>query len=247
MEQLTSFAAHTQSLEKVGILEKDGDIITIWREIRGFCKWKYYVEENGELRLFQAFKDGTWRPTLLEKWIEKKEKEGYVLYLEVGRINDRSLSRKIAGQSLRDWYEGFLSYLETETGELILWTEFDSLRQVYDFVDYEVPPYDEWEAYWKLLKWERQKLKIKFGDVIRDIWRYSNDVIYCAAERLGRVDEWRRREFPVKDAVEYVGTPKGIVEMVLRKEDGQEEWKVWVAEKILNNLITVVNYGKDVK
>jgi len=240
MEQLTSFATQTQSLEKVGILERDGDIITIWREIRGFCKWKYYVEENGELRLFQAFKAGKWRPSLLEKWIEKKEEEEYVLYLEVERINDRSLDRKIAGQSLRGWYEGFLSYFETETGELLLWTEFDSLRQVYDFVEYEAPPCDEWESYWRLLKWEREKLKLKFGDVILDIWRYSNDVIYRAAGDLGRLDEWRKRKFPMKDALEYVGSPEGIVEKVLRNYDGQEEWKVWVAEKVFNNLITVI-------
>jgi hypothetical protein len=245
MEQLTSFATHT--LEKVGILKRDGDIITIWREIRGFCKWKYYVEENGELRLVQAFKDGKWRPTLLEKWIEKKEEEEYVLYLEVERIKDRSLDRKVAGQTLRDWYEGFISYFEEETGELLLWAEFDSLKQVYLFIEYEAPPYDEWEAYWRLLKWERENLKIKFGAVIQDIWRYSNDVIYRAAEDLGRLDEWRKRKFTIKEALEYFGSPEGIVEKFFGKNSGQEDWKVWVAEKVFNNLITVVNYGKDVK
>ncbi len=245
MEKLAPFATHicTHSLEKVGILKKDEEVITIWREIRGFCKWRYYVEEKGELRRFEAFKDGKWRPTLLEKWIEKKEEEEYVLYLAMRRISHTKLEHKVGGQTLKEWYEGFLTYLETETGRLMLWAWFDSLKHVFDFIDEEAPPCDEWEAYWRLLKWERERLKDKFRWALMDIWGYSNEVIRCAAEDLGRLAEWKKGKFPVKAAIEYVGSPEGIVEKVLGRVDGQREWKEWVAEKVFNNLVVVVDEG----
>jgi hypothetical protein len=151
-------------------------------------------------------------PFPLEEWIEGKLREGYNLELEVEKLHYTDLTAKLAGKELRQWYEKLLSYYDPEEG-------------------LEIPRQD-WEEYWLLLKWEREILQKFFGRVLSEIHAYSLEVSRKVAEEFEKYDEEER-----EDVVIFTGADE-VQQMLADKLEGKtEEWKKWVSDKVLLNLM----------
>jgi hypothetical protein len=151
-------------------------------------------------------------PFALEELIERKLKEGYRFELEVEKLHYTDLSAKLAGKELKKWYEKLLSYYEPEEGLKI--------------------PTENWEEYWLLLKWERDLLQRFFSKVLSEIHKYSLEVSRKVAEEFEKYEEEER-----EDVVLFTGTDE-VQEMIADKLEGKnEEWKKWISEKVLLNLM----------
>lgn len=252
-------AANHSQLEKVGTLTKGGDVITIWRRVDRIIinlpeDFQYFVEENGELRPFEAFEeesDGDYPiPSILEEWMEKKMEEGYKLELEIEKLDYRDLKRIVAGKTLEEWYSHFLSYYEDEDGTFMLWVWFDRWEKARVALDISR---DDFEAYWALLQWERDILVNHFRSALYDIWVYSNDVVYYAASASGKEKTWRYGKFSIRDAVRYIErrgrrtgkSPECIEKRIIENsqtEPLKEEWKEWLASRVYRNLSDAAYY-----
>jgi hypothetical protein len=248
MRKLTTAKAnHSKPLEKVGTLTKGESVITIWRRIDRIVAYlpedcEYFVEENGELRSFDAFEeDEDWLnpiPSVLEEWIEKKMEEGYKLELEIEKLD------------YKEWYFHFLSYYEDEDGTFMLWVWFDRWDEARTSLDISR---DDFAEYWSLLQWERDILVGLFKEALYDIWVYSNDVVYYAARVLGKEKIWRYGKFPLKNAVRYIERaskraymePKDIVKRIIEKvqtPQDDEKWKEWLARQVWSNIYDAAYY-----
>jgi len=271
-------ANHSQ-LEKVGTLTKGESVITIWRRIERIVgrlpdDCQYYVEENGELRPFDAFEETKgWlnpTPSILEEWIEKKMEEGYKLELEIEKLECEDLGKVIAGKTLKEWYSYFLTYYEEEDGTFMLWVWFNNWEKARTALDISR---DDFADYWALLWWERKILTSLFTNALYDVWSYSNYVVYYAARALGKYEEWRSGEFYIKDAVKYIEEeskrenvqPRDIVKRIIEKRETEppvfkedkvrrllgiklkesEEWKEWLAGMVWWNIYDTAAYYKD--
>jgi hypothetical protein len=271
-------AAHSQ-LEKVGTLTKGESVITIWRKLERIVAilpddCQYFVEENGELKPFEAFEETkNWInpiPSILEEWIEKKMEEGYKLELEVEKLNCEDLGKVIAGKTLDEWYDHFLVYYEEEDGTLMLWVWFNHWEKARTALDISR---DDFADYWALLLWERDKLTSLFKEALYYVWSYSQYVVYYAARESGKYEEWRSGEFYLEDAVKYIEEeskkenvpPKGIVKRIIEKRETEppvfkedkvrrllgitlkesEEWKEWLAAMVWWNIYDAAAYYKD--
>jgi hypothetical protein len=255
-------ANHSQHLEKekVGTLTKGESVITIWREMDDIVlqlpdDCQYFVEENGELKPFDAFEETEdWLnpiPSILEEWIEKKMEEGYKLELGIEKIRYTDLEKVIAEKTLKEWYSHFLSYYEDEDGTFMLWVWFDRWEKARTALDISR---DDFERYWAMLRWERDILVGLFKEALYDIWVYSNDVVYYAARALGKEKTWRYGKFTIKDAVRYIGRasrkvhmpPEGIVKRIIEKSQTEppenEGWKKWLARQVYRNLYDAAYY-----
>jgi hypothetical protein len=165
-----------KTLEKVAVLKKGTETITIWREPFDWAKWRgetprYFIEQGGELQPFQAFK-GRFvpehycpTPELLEGWIEEKLREGYTLELEIEKLKYPDDKTKINGEPLDIWYGSFLTYAEGEEGRLY---EFRNVRELLSCI-FDVPVGD-FPEYWTLLLWERERMKEIVADVVVERW-----------------------------------------------------------------------------
>jgi hypothetical protein len=152
----------------------------------------------------------------LEEWIEGKLREGYGLELEVeGLQSYTDLFVKLAGKELRWWYEKLLSYYEPGKGLEI--------------------PMKDWVEYWLLLKWERYILQKFFSKVLSDIHTYSLRVSQKIAKEFETYEEWER-----EDAVLFTGVDE-VKEMLADEFEGKsEEWKKWISDKVLLNLMSLL-------
>jgi len=194
-----------EKLERVGILMKGEDVLTVWRWGREGEVCGYFVVVDGQMLFYLL-------PSLLEEWIEGKLREGYNLELEVEKLHYTDLSVKLAGRELGQWYEKLLSYYEPEKGLEI--------------------PMEAWEEYWLLLKWERDVLQKFFRKVLSEIHQYSLEVSRKVAEEYEKYPEEER-----EDVVIFTGTEE-VQEMLADKLGGKsEEWKKWISEKVLLNLM----------
>ena len=170
---------HQPTLEKVGVLRRGTETITIWRRPfdwnRG--RWddelpQYFIEQGGELQPFQAF-TGKYvfdyycpTPELLEWWIEDKLREGYELELEIEKLKypeDRKV--KINGDTLEMWVEGFLLFAEDENGR---YYKFRNVRELLDCI-FDVP-IGGFPEYWSLLVWEKDKIQDLVADAVVEMW-----------------------------------------------------------------------------
>lgn len=162
MEKLTA-TSPSHTLEKVGTLTKGESVITIWRKVQKIIvnlpeDCQYFVEENGEIRPFNAFEEENgWHPipSILEEWIEEKMKEGYELELEIEKLHYTDLDKKIAGKTLGEWNCYFLGYYEEEDGTFMLWVWYDKWEQARHSLSIAR---DDFADYWALLWWERDIL-----------------------------------------------------------------------------------------
>lgn len=152
----------------------------------------------------------------MEEWIEGKLREGYGLELEVeGLQSYTDLFVKLAGKELRWWYEKLLSYYEPGKGLEI--------------------PMKDWVEYWLLLKWERYILQKFFSKVLSDIHTYSLRVSQKIAKEFETYEEWER-----EDAVLFTGVDE-VKEMLADEFEGKsEEWKKWISDKVLLNLMSLL-------
>jgi hypothetical protein len=252
-------ANHSQRLEKVGTLTKGESVITIWREMDDIVlqlpdDCQYFVEENGELKPFEAFEeDEDWLnpiPSVLEEWIEEKMEEGYKLELEVDKLDYTDLEKVIAGKTLKEWYSYFLTYYEEDGGTLMLWVWFDRWEKARTALDISR---DDFADYWALLSWERDILVNLFKQALYDVWVYSNEVVYYAARVLGKYEVCRAGNFSIKETARYIKrasrrgnmSPKGIVKRIIEKiqnETLKEEWKKWVANQVCRNIYDAAYY-----
>jgi len=176
--------------------------------------WRRAKEEEGYG--YFVVKDGQLLfyplPFPLEEWIEGKLKEGYRLELEVEKLHYTDLSAELAGKKLGTWYEKLLSYYEPEG-----WLNI---------------PREYWEEYWQLLKWERETLQKFFKRVISEIHRYSSEVSRKVAEEFEKYPEEER-----EDVVLFTGIDR-VQEMLADRLEGRgKEWKKWISEKVLLNLM----------
>jgi len=165
-----------EKLEKVGMLTRGENVITVWRKAKEEGCW-YFVAEDGQMLFYPL-------PFPLEEWMEGKLKEGYNLELEIEKLHYMDLSAKLAGKELKQWYEKLLSYYEPEKGLEI--------------------PTENWEEYWMLLKWEREVLQRFFRKVISDIHEYSLEVSRRVAEEFEKYDEEEREDVVMFTGIEEV-------------------------------------------
>jgi hypothetical protein len=249
-----------QHLEKVGTLTKGESVITIWRRIENIVvrlpdDCQYYVEENGELRPFDAFEETEgWLhpvPSVLEEWIERKMEEGYKLELEIEKLDYTDLEKVIAGKSLKEWYSYFLTYYEEDGGTLMLWVWFDKWERAKTALEISRVDFAD---YWALLRWERDKLTSLFTEALYDIWVYSHAVVYHAARESGKYEEWRAGNFSIKDTARYIErasriaemSPNDIVKLIIEKSQTEqfksEGWKNWVAKQVCRNIYDAAYY-----
>jgi hypothetical protein len=249
---------HSQDLERVGTLTKDGSVITIWRKVKGsvffrFEDVQYYVEENGVIRHFDAFEETEcWlcpTPAILEEWIEEKMEEGYKLELEIEKVDYTDLKKEIAGRTLEEWYSRFLRYYKTPDGTLMLWVWFDRWEKAKNALEISR---DDFNDYWALLRWEREMLTSLFMEALYDIWVYSNEVVYYAAKVLGKYKTCRAGNFSLADTVRFIERASrraetSTIDIVRRiieiKED--KEWKEWLVRHVLRTIYDAYYQTKD--
>jgi hypothetical protein len=264
-------------LEKVGTLTKGESVITIWRRVESIVArlpddCQYFVEENGELRPFDAFASFKWAspPSILEEWIEKKMEEGYKLELEIEKLEHEDLGKVIAGKTLDEWYDHFLVYYQEEDGTFMLWVWFNHWEKARTSLEISE---DDFADYWALLWWEREILTSLFKEALYNVWSYSKYVVYYAARELGKYEEWRSGEFYIEDAVKYIEEeskrenvqPRDIVKRIIEKRETEppvfvedkirrllgiklkesEEWKEWLAGMVWWNIYDTAAYYKD--
>jgi hypothetical protein len=164
------------------------------------------------------------------------------------RCTDLSVS--IAGRSLREWYDRLLSYdydgIYTEGEAVRLWAYNESLDDAIS----RLSELDEWEAWRELREEEKDVLKECFKKVISDVWRYSWEVVRAVLSDKPLCEDWRQGKFS-REAVEEsmlritrIGLSRNMGEQAAVKdlvkkmiEEGDEEWKEWLAGKVWLNLV----------
>uniref|UniRef100_A0A7C5X4D4 Uncharacterized protein n=1 Tax=Thermocrinis ruber TaxID=75906 RepID=A0A7C5X4D4_9AQUI len=119
LTQAAQLGGETQ-LEFVGIAESGESVIRIFRQFDSEMGFKYFIEKNGELQVFDAFGEKSWLwrfpyPLELDWFIDGNECK-----LKVYEVED--LSDKIGGMEVREWCEKALQYYEGE--EEGFWKEY---------------------------------------------------------------------------------------------------------------------------
>ncbi len=136
-----------EKFEFVGTLN---ETIKIWRQFDPASGFQYFLEENGELRCFDAFGEREYGfrmpyPVMLDRWMD-----GTVwpsvrsVDLKVYHIEADEWDAEIGGQKVREWCEKALLIYEG--------------KEEIDF----------WREYWGLLKDERDALSFFFQKFFRE-------------------------------------------------------------------------------
>jgi len=133
-----------EKFEFVGTFVRGGADVKIFRRFDPAEGFEYFLEESGELKLFDAFGEREYGfrmryPVELDQWIDGKS-----VSLRVYQIEDGDWEVEIGGQKIREWCEKALEYYESE-----------------DDLGY-------WKEYWGLLKDERETLYYFFEKFFRE-------------------------------------------------------------------------------
>ena len=167
-------------------------------------------------------------------WRRAKEEEVYGYFV----VEDGQLLFYPLPFLLEEWIEGKLKEgyrLELEVEKLhytdlsaefagkTLGKWYEKLLSYYEPEGWLNIPREYWEEYWQLLKWERETLQKFFKRVISEIHRYSSEVSRKVSEE--------------EDIVIFTGIDE-VQEMLADRLEGKgEEWKKWISEKVLLNLM----------
>ncbi|MFZ8786844.1 hypothetical protein [Thermocrinis sp.] len=131
--------------ELVGTVEfRDGSVVKILRQYYPALGFQYFLEENGELKPFDAFGEREYGfrmpyPVMLDQWTVRRSVD-----LKVYHIEDDDWGAEIGGQTVREWCEKAFCYYEGD--------------EEMDF----------WREYWGLLKDEREALYYFFEKFLRE-------------------------------------------------------------------------------
>ncbi len=158
-----------ETLEFVGTITIAGRdkerVVNILRQFDPASGFQYFLEENGELRPFDAFGEREYGfrtpyPFMLDHWMDM-DVWAYVrsVDLKVYHIEDDDWDAEIGGQKIRVWCEKALEYYESEE-DLGCWRE-----------------------YWGLLKDERETLYYFFEKFFRE------------KENVSKKEWWKEWEF----------------------------------------------------
>jgi len=127
-------------LELVGTAEfRDGSVVKILRRFTSIGGFEYFLEEDGELRYFDAFGEREYSfrmpcPVMLDRWMDEAVWPAVrSVSLKVYHIEDDDWDAEIGGQRIRVWCEKALQCYESDEVEF-------------------------WKEYWGLLKDERETL-----------------------------------------------------------------------------------------
>ena len=132
--------------------------VMIWRQFDPKVGFQYFLEENGELKPFDAFGERGYGfrmpyPVELDTIIERSS-----VSLEVWKIEDDDWDAKIGGQKIREWCEKALQRYESEK-DLGCWREYwgllkDERETLFYFFEKfwrenENTSKKEWREWWK--------------------------------------------------------------------------------------------------
>jgi hypothetical protein len=136
--------------ELVGTVVKNESVIRIFRQLDPVAGFQYFLEKDGELKLFDAFGEREYEfrmpyPVVLDRWLDRNVWPAVrSVDLKVYHIEDNDLDAKIGGQELGAWWEKALAYYKS-----------------YDDLGF-------WKEYWGLLKDERETLFYFFEKLFKE-------------------------------------------------------------------------------
>ncbi len=169
-------------VEKFEVVGTLNETIRIWRQFDPASGFQYFLEENGELRSFDAFGEREYGfrmpyPVMLDRLIDRGSMDWEVC--------------EIGGRELRLWYEKALQYYE-KGGELGCWKEYWGLlkkeREMLFFALEHL--FRREENIWrKLLLFRRRVLNESLG-------KYRNKLIDHFIEKMVYVLENHKLEKP---------------------------------------------------
>jgi len=158
VSQQSQEGGSAMELEFVGTVVRGNAVVKILRRFDPEVGFQYFLEENGELKPFDAFGEREYGfrmpyPVELDTIIERSSGS-----LEVWKIEDDDWDAEIGGQKIREWCEKALQRYESEK-DLGCWREYwgllkDERETLFYFFEKfwrenENTSKKEWREWWK--------------------------------------------------------------------------------------------------